>query len=330
MTERRLLSAPENVDLSLIPLTEYGLRHGLLTEDDLRRLRAESLPLLRRQAERLTGGRSSSLPAETAEALLDSVFYTVSLALKRCASPEEALTLLRQQPLDTLFAAGQKRLTRKVQAARLIHDELTRSLFSTPNAFYRATLVDGIAGFFKLYRPALFAQETHITADYPLFLPLQNQTGIEFIERYLQNALCENGFLRCFPAEAVHELICAQHADYALIPMNLLEPALTAALLCALDGLSANSLCARCGRTIAPRPFRPRSRRTFCRHAARALSRNSLSAALSILFTPLPAGACGCARTKPSIGKARTVIGSGLRFAAYSAKYSASISAHRA
>lgn len=282
MTERRLLSAPENVDLSLIPLTEYGLRHGLLTEDDLRRLRAESLPLLRCQAERLTGGRSSSLPAETAEALLDSVFYTVSLAPKRCASPEEALTLLRQQPLDTLFAAGQERLTRKVQAARLMHDELTRSLFSTPNAFYRATLVDGIAGFFKLYRPALFAQETHITAD------------------------------------------------YALIPMNLLEPALTAALLCALDGLPANSLCARCGRTIAPRPFRPQSRRTFCRHAARALSRNSLSAALSILFTPLPAGTCGCAHTKPSIGKARTVIGSGLRFAAYSAKYSASISAHRA
>lgn len=130
MTEWRLLSAPENVDLSLIPLTEYGLRHGLLTEDVLRRLRAESLPL-------------------------------------------------------------------------------------------------------------------------------QNQTGIEFIERYLQNALCENGFLRCFPAEAVHELICAQHADYALIPMNLLEPALTAALLCALDGLPANSL--RCAPDAAERLLRGRS-----------------------------------------------------------------------
>lgn len=239
MTERQLLSAPENVDLSLIPLTEYGLRHGLLTEDDLRRLRAESLPLLRCQAERLTGGRSCSLPAETAEALLDSVFYTVSLALKRCASPEEALTLLRQQPLDT------------------------------PNAFYRATLVDGIAGFFKLYRPALFAQETHITADYPLFLPLQNQTGIEFIERYLQNALCENGFLRCFPAEAVHELICAQHADYALIPMNLLEPALTAALLCALDGLSANSL--RCAPDAAERLLRGRSASDLAKRFATVL-----------------------------------------------------------
>ena len=164
---------------------------------------------------------------------------------------------LRQQPLDTLFAAGQKRLTRKVQAARLMHDELTRSLFSTPNAFYRATLVNGIAGFFKLYRSALFAQETHITADYPLFLPLQNQTGIEFIERYLQNALCENGFLRCFPAEAVHELICTQHADYALIPMNLLEPTLTAALLCALDGLPANSL--HCAPDTAERLLRGRS-----------------------------------------------------------------------
>lgn len=332
MTERLLLSAPENVDLSLIPLTEYGLRHGLLTEDDLRRLRAESLPLLRCQAERLTGGRSSSLPAETAEALLDSVFYTVSLALKRCASPEEALTLLRQQPLDTLFAAGQKRLTRKVQAARLMHDELTRSLFSTPNAFYRTTLVDGIAGFFKLYRPALFAQETHITADYPLFLPLQNQTGIEFIERYLQNALCENGFLRCFPAEAVHELICAHHGRLCPHPD---EPAgavadRSTALCAGRSSCELPLLCARCGRTIAPRPFRPRSRRTFCRRAARALPRDPLSAALSILFTPLPAGACGCAHTKPSIGKARTVIGSGLRFTAYSAKYSASISAHRA
>ena len=48
-----------------------------------------------------------------------------------------------------------------------MHDELTRSLFSTPNAFYRATHVDGIAGFFKLYRPALFAQETHITQIMP-------------------------------------------------------------------------------------------------------------------------------------------------------------------
>lgn len=251
MTERRLLSAPEDFDLSLIPLTEYGLRHGLLSEDDLRRLRTESLPLLRRQAERLTGGRSSSLPTETAEALLDSVFYTVSLALKRCSSPEEALALFRQQSLDALFAAGQKRLTRKVQAAHLMHDELTRSLFSTPNVFYRATLVDGISGFFKLYRPALFAQETHITADYPLFLPPQHQTGIEFIERYLQSALCENGFLRCFTPEAVQELLGAQRANYALIPMNLLEPVLTAALLCALDGLSVLSL--RCAPDAAER-----------------------------------------------------------------------------
>ena len=115
-------------------------------------------------------------------------------------------------------------------------------------------------------------------------------------------------------------------------PLSPPVPQLIAALLCALDGLPANSL--RCAPDAAERLLRgrspPRSRQTFCRRAARALPRNSLSAALSILFTPLPAGACGCAHTQPSIGKARTVIGSGLRFAAYSAKYSASISAHRA
>ena len=72
MTERRLLSAPENVDLSLIPLTEYGLRHGLLTEDDLRRLRAESLPLLRCQAERPLAGAAAPFPLKR---------------LKRCSIP---------------------------------------------------------------------------------------------------------------------------------------------------------------------------------------------------------------------------------------------------
>lgn len=55
-------------------------------------------------------------------------------------------------------------------------------MFATENVFYRTTAVEGIAGFFKLYRPSFFPQETPITADYPVFLPVTDASGAKFIE----------------------------------------------------------------------------------------------------------------------------------------------------
>lgn len=51
--------------------------------------------------------------------------------------------------------------------------------------------------------------------------------------------------------------------------MNLLEPALTAALLCALDGLSANSL--RCAPDAAERLLRGRSASDLAKRFATVL-----------------------------------------------------------
>ena len=127
--------AADNYFLSLLAA---GAKQGILTDADLARLQSESLALLAAQTAVYTGGESSSVRTETAQALLDSVFYTLGIALKGFPTPDAALQALKSRSLAVLLTEGQ----------------------------------DGIRGFFRLYRPALFANETHITADYPPLLPL--------------------------------------------------------------------------------------------------------------------------------------------------------------
>ena len=225
-------------------LLAEGARCGALREADAARLQSESLALLAAQTAIYTGGASSSVRVETAQALFDSVCYTLGIALKAYAAPEAALGALQSRPLASLFAEGQKLLRHKVAAARARHGKLMRTLFETGNPFYRATAADGIRGFFKLYRPALFASETHITADYPPLVSLQGAAGIEFIERYLVCLTCENRFLQCFAPETVHLLLCAMPEDYCTVPMNLCLPVLTAALCCILTGRPPRTLAA--------------------------------------------------------------------------------------
>lgn len=225
--------AADNYFLSLLAA---GAKQGILTDADLARLQSESLALLAAQTAVYTGGESSSVRTETAQALLDSVFYTLGIVLKGFPTPDAALQALKSRSLAVLLTEGQDGIRRCVAAARARHRRLVGALFETENVFYRATAADGIRGFFRLYRPALFANETHITADYPPLLPITGLCGIEFIERYLACLVAENRFLRCFQPKQVHLLLCALPEDYRKTPMNLCLPVLTAALCCELTG----------------------------------------------------------------------------------------------
>lgn len=240
--------AADNYFLSLLAA---GAKQGILTDADLARLQSESLALLAAQTAVYTGGESSSVRTETAQALLDSVFYTLGIVLKGFPTPDAALQALKSRSLAVLLTEGQDGIRRRVTAARARHRRLVDALFETENVFYRTTAADGIRGFFRLYRPALFANETHITADYPPLLPIAGLCGIEFIERYLACLMAENRFLRCFQPKQVHLLLCALPEDYRKTPMNLCLPVLTAALCCELTGQPPHTLA--CGREALAR-----------------------------------------------------------------------------
>lgn len=223
-------------------LLAQGQRCGLLSDHDLSRLQGESLTLLAERMDAWTRGQSTSLPAEQAQHLLESVLYTVSLELKASPTPEDAAERLRRESLTALYEAGQRRIARKLQAARALHRQLKKTLFPTYNEFYRATLVDGIDGFFQMYRPAFAAQDIHITADYPTFFGPPEADGIEFMDAYLRRLSHENRFLRYFAPETVHALLLGFDENYPQLILNLYGPVLAAALGCVLTRRPVASL----------------------------------------------------------------------------------------
>ena len=225
-------------------LVSCAERAGLFSANDKTAMQAGLYALLCELAARASKGKSSSLRIERAEELLESAMFSVSMALKVELTPEDALKKLKRTQIRTLFAEGQKLIGRKTLICRVMHKKLCKQLFDTPNVFYRSTVIDGIAGFFKLYDPLFGGQILHITADYPTCLGRPGVCGIEFIESYLQRIRAENDFLRLFPAKNVHVFLKKLVPTYAETPMNLFEPVFCHAALLAALGKDPAELCA--------------------------------------------------------------------------------------
>lgn len=211
-------------------LIEQAMSCGLLTDMDMSKIQMELLMILAEQTDKWSRGESSSIPTEKAQDIMASVMFVIGIQLKSYQAPEQAVEMLKTEPLKSLFESGLKRVRRKMDVSRYLQKRIVGSLLDTPNVYYRSTIVDGINGFFKLYRPQFTAHEIHITADYPILAGRPELNGIEFIEQYLRCIDAENAFCVCFASRNIHHLLCGLTQDYRSVPMNLFEPVLLSAL----------------------------------------------------------------------------------------------------
>lgn len=211
-------------------LIEQAHLCGLLSDQELSKIQTELLIILAEQTDKWSQGKSSSIPMEKAQELLTSAAFVIGVQLKSYQAPENAVEALKAEPLKSLFEKGLKLVQRKIAISRHRQKRIIAHLLNTPNVYYRATIADGINGFFRLYRPQFSAQEIHITADYPTYLGRPNFDGIEFIERYLRCIEAENEFCMHVAPQDIHHLLCGLTQDYRSIPMNLFEPVFLSAL----------------------------------------------------------------------------------------------------
>ncbi len=223
-------------------LIGQAFENNLLDEHDLNRLQMECLNLLAYKTERFNGGDSSSIRVEKAQEIMDSIFYTIGLWLKTYPSPDHAVTALKKKSVKEIYQSGRKHIDTMLVMTKVLHKKLVTKLIDTPNVFYKATLTDGIYGFFKLYCPDYAAQEIHITADYPLYNPIPKLKGIEFINAYVKGAFCENLFCDFFPADDINHLLRGYEKNYQELLFNLYEQVLTAALGCMVAGTEPRHL----------------------------------------------------------------------------------------
>lgn len=218
-----------------LSLIEAGLRTGQLKQADRERLLLGCRSILSRKTGTPLHSRTE-IQSDTAEALLESIYYTVGVALKDYQTAEDAIRAMVTRPIEDLYIAGQVKIREKYRAAHLLQRHVKKALFPTENRCYNETLKKKLDGFFHVYRPASFAQLIHVKLDYQPMLPVEDLTGVELIETYLRRIALENRFCNYFDPATVGAMLERANPDFRDAVMNLCRAVLYAALGCILTG----------------------------------------------------------------------------------------------
>lgn len=199
---------------------------ALSVEEDL--LAQEALwRLLRRQAG-LYAPESSSLPAETAAALAESICLTLG------ANRNPRVLLCAD--LDQKFHLGQRRLSQEVELSKHLWRTACLTLPEMENRSLTDTL-RSIGGFWTRYDVHFFAQEVPCDIDYQLSQPVPEALqGVDYVNEWLRRLCLEQEFLRRFDQPSARAVVARSCPDYRRLLINLFEPVTVNALGLALLG----------------------------------------------------------------------------------------------
>lgn len=223
-------------------LVEECSSKNLISADMMTKLSENLSALLLYKVKEYLGDKSSSMPKETAEMLMNTCIYTLGVYLKSLESPAAALEVLKSTDLMDIYNRGKTLIKCKLKTIRHLHNRVLYTMVPVNNYIYKSTLDDGIHGFIKKYNPDVDAADTIITADYPLTIESRNLSGVEFIENYLGNAYYENLFCSYFKGEDIHHLLLGFHENYKELVFNIFQMVLTCALGCCIAEVSVENL----------------------------------------------------------------------------------------
>ncbi|SDM62176.1 DUF6179 domain-containing protein [Acetanaerobacterium elongatum] len=223
-------------------LLHHASRLGIITPQQTEQLQLQTAQLLQKQLIRFTHGESSSVKTQTAQGILLSLLFTVSLALKDMTEIEAQLKALTEEALESLHTRGREILKVKVLRAKGLLNAVKHSRVSTENEAYNQTVDTAIPGFFAMYDLYYAAHGLPCMIDYPLAIEVTDRAGIEFIEEYLQRLAWENAFCVQFPTEELTQLLTGYHSDFNELLENITLLTLSNALGSILLGKGSDNI----------------------------------------------------------------------------------------
>ena len=141
---------------------------GLLDERALAAMQEGLLGLLRSQIEEITRGESSSVPAETADQLMDDIGYCIDVALKHAPTPQESLALLREHSMDALYRMGTGLLDREERACEGLLSRVRATRTPTVNEGYRILLDVTFPQYLRDWKVRRHPGDFVVLTEYPL------------------------------------------------------------------------------------------------------------------------------------------------------------------
>lgn len=166
---------------------------GLLDERALAAMQEGLLGLLRSQIEEITRGESSSVPAETADQLMDDIGYCIDVALKHAPTPQESLALLREHSMDALYRMGTGLLDREEHACEGLLSRVRATRTPTVNEGYRILLDVTFPRYLRDWKVRRHPGDFVVLTEYPLAREV-SASGIFGVRERLESLALENRF----------------------------------------------------------------------------------------------------------------------------------------
>lgn len=194
--------------------------------------------LLKKQANKYNGTDSTSMPIEKAQDLLESLLYTIEVAMENGATKEDLLN----GNLSLLIEKGQTILKEKLTTIKVEWKLMCQDLPQIQNVYYLST-IKNLGLFFQKYDIYYEAHHIPCSIDYWPLCPIsEKRRGISYIEEYLHRLQLENDFLHCFETNDIICLYKKYVQDYTEFLFNLCEPVLTNAIGLAMIGQDFHKL----------------------------------------------------------------------------------------
>lgn len=206
---------------------------SVLTSTERSIIQEELLRLLSHQVERYTMGDSTSIRAELAQELLNSICCCLGIT----DQPDGRWRHLLNCDIELEYQKGLARIEKKKQFGRRLWQTVCTNLPPVENISMLDTL-KSIGVFWKNYDSVFFAHEVPCNMDYQLSVPVpESYQGVDYVNRYLENLLCENLFLSEYLADDLLPLLDRYSPDFRGLLINLFEPVITNSIGLALLGL---------------------------------------------------------------------------------------------
>ena len=248
---------------------------GLLDERALAAMQEGLLGLLRSQIEEITRGESSSVPAETADQLMDDIGYCIDVALKHAPTPQESLALLREHSMDALYRMGTGLLDREERACEGLLSRVRATRTPTVNEGYRILLDVTFPQYLRDWKVRRHPGDFVVLTEYPLAREV-SASGIFGVRVRRESLALENRFCGRF-APVLDGLLRGWARQNRTSPaeayVNLFTIALQNLLLARLLGREDAALGAgeRAGLEERLRPLAPEQRAALLLRAAEGL-----------------------------------------------------------
>ena len=132
-------------------LLEALLKREVLNNSEFEVVQHQLLELLAKQVKRFNKDSSSSIKVEVAEALMDSIYYTLSIYFKSLEDLGCSADLIKDKGIEALFNEGKMLINEKVETAKKLLEGVQKTKLITVNYAYNDTIDYGLPLFFKAY-----------------------------------------------------------------------------------------------------------------------------------------------------------------------------------